>query len=330
MQRPTYDHRSSRKPAPTSSLLAANLADLYWLVHVVQAGSFSAAALGTGMAKSNLSRRIIQLEKRMEVQLLIRKPRALHLTPIGSRIYSHALKLLHAAEAVDEIAKQATGLPRGPLHLSAPGILAPWLYGCLRTFREAYPDVALHMTEADELTDLAGNHLDTSLSFCDVPGNSDDVVSRPLAELEMVIVGAPELVERLGNPTPLLEVEGRDLLVSAPPARVQHRVSMAGERALESAALYASSYQAALNSARAGLGLATLPLHACLADLQAGRLRRACAAERPPSKKLYALMNPHRSITPAARALVSHLRHSLMNETITGISALDDDVATYQ
>jgi len=330
MQRPTYDHRSSRKPAPTSSLLAANLADLYWLVHVVQAGSFSAAALGTGMAKSNLSRRIIQLEKRMEVQLLIRKPRALQLTPIGARIYNHALKLLHAAEAVEEIAKQATGLPRGPVHVSAPGILAPWLYGCLRTFREVYPDVALHMTEADDLTELAGNRLDTSLSFCDVPGNSDDVVSRPLAELEMVIVGTPELVERLGNPARLLEIEGRDLLVSAQPARIHHRVSMADERVLESTELYASSYQAALNSARAGLGLACVPLHGCTADLQAGTLRRTCSAQRPLPVKLYALMNPHRSITPAARALVGHLRDSLVNEAIIGISALDDDIAPYQ
>lgn len=330
MPRPTYDHRSSQKPAHTSPLLAANLADLYWLVHVVQAGSFSAAALRTGMAKSNLSRRIIQLEKRMEVQLLIRKPGALHLTPTGSRIYQHALEMLHAAEAVEKIARQATGVPRGPLHLSAPGILSPWLYGCLHAFTAAYPGVALRVTEADHLTDLASNHLDVSLSFCDVPGDSDDVVSRPLAALEMTIVGTEELVERLGNPSHLSDVAGHSLLVSISPARMRHRVSMAGEPLPEGAALYASSYQAALNGARAGLGLASVPLHGCIADLQAGNLRRACSAHRPVAAKLYALMNPHRSITPAARALVSHLRYSLMDETITGISALDDDIATDQ
>ena len=330
MPRPTYDHSSSRKPAPTSSLLAANLADLYWLVHVVQAGSFSAAAQRTGMAKSNLSRRIIQLEKRMEVQLLIRKPGALHLTPTGSRIYQHALEMLHAAEAVEDIAKQATGVPRGPLHLSAPGILSPWLYGCLRTFTEAYPNVALRITEADHLTDLASNHLDASLSFCDVPGDSNDVVSRPLAALETAIVGTAQLVERLGNPLRLSEVASHKLLVPISPARKGHRVSLAGERSPERAALHASSYQAALNGARAGLGLARVPVHGCIGDLQAGKLRCACPAERPVSVKLYALMNPHRSITPAARALVSHLRHSLVDETIEGIRALDDDITTYQ
>lgn len=330
MPRPTYDYRSSQKPAATSPLQATNLADLYWLVHVVQAGGFSAAALRTGMAKSNLSRRIIQLEKRLEVQLLIRKPGALHLTPTGSRIYQHALDMLHAAEAVERITKQANGVPRGPLHLAAPGILSSWIYGCLRTFKNDYPEVELHVTEADDLIDLANNQLDASLSFRDVPGDSTDVVSRPLAELPMVIVGTPQLVEKLGDPKRLAIVKDLDLLAAMSPADTRPRTLGNDEQSTFRPALHAKGYQAVLNGARAGLGLACLPLHGCVADLQAGKLQLTCSAERPLPSKLHALMNPHKSITPAARALVKHLRYSLIGETITGIAALDDDIATYQ
>lgn len=326
MQRPIYEHMPSQKSAPSSSLLTANLADLYWLVHVVQAGSFSAAAQRTGVAKSNLSRRIIQLEKRMEVQLLIRKPRALHLTPTGSRIYHHALTMLQAAEAAEEIAKEATGSPRGPLHMAAPGILSPWLYDCLRTFSERHHDVELYLIEADDLTDLASNHLDISLSFHDVPGDSTDIVSRPLAQLEMVIVGTPQIIENLGRPTRLSGLEDRSLLATQSSNGMRPWIMIDGEKVIATPALCARDYQAVLNATRAGLGLACLPLQSCIADLHADRLQLTCLAEHPKTVWLYTLMNPHRSITPAARALVKHLRQSLETQAIVGMSALNGSI----
>lgn len=120
MPRPIYDYTPSQNPQHQYSQRAASVADLYWLVHVVEVGSFSAAAQCTGISKSSLSRRIIQLEKRMEVKLLVRRPRALHLTPTGSRIYRHALDVVYAAKAVEEIARNTLGEPRGPLRLCMP------------------------------------------------------------------------------------------------------------------------------------------------------------------------------------------------------------------
>ncbi|MBH3340593.1 LysR family transcriptional regulator [Pseudomonas mendocina] len=324
MQRPIYDHRSSQKPAHRTALLAANLTDLYWLVHVVEAGSFAAAAQRTGIAKSNLSRRIIQLERRMDVQLLIRKPRALHLTPTGSRIYRHALDMLHAAEAVEDIAMQANGLPRGPLHLCAPAILSQWLYGCLRTFRDRYPDVELRLSEADDATDLTGNHLDLSLILHDAPCDSTDLVSRPLAGLEMVIVGTPEMVERLGRPRRLSGLDDRHLLTTRSATDARPWLLTSGKKVLSKAALSARDQHSALNAARAGLGLACVPLHGCLQDLRAGHLQRACLDERPADAVLHTLTNPHRSITSATRALIEHLRETLMTQPSTGMTLLNE------
>lgn len=324
MQRPTYDHRSSQKPAQRSALLAANLTDLYWLVHVVEAGSFAAAAQRTGIAKSNLSRRIIQLERRMDVQLLIRKPRALHLTPTGLRIYRHALDLLHAAEAVEDIAMQANGLPRGPLHLCAPGILSPWLYGCIHTYRERYPDVELCLSEADDMTDLTGNQLDLSLSLHGAPCDSPDLVSRPLAALEMVIVGTPEMVEALGRPRRLSGLDERHLLTTRSATQARPWALENGKQVLGKAALSARNQHSLLNAARAGLGLACVPLQSCLQDLRAGHLQRTCLDERPADAVLHTLTNPHRSITPATRALIEHLREALTTQPTPGMVLLND------
>lgn len=324
MQRPIYDHRSSQKPAQRTTLLAANLTDLYWLVHVVEAGSFAAAAQRTGIAKSNLSRRIIQLERRMDVQLLIRKPRALHLTPTGSRIYRHALDMLHAAEAVEDIAMQANGLPRGPLHLCAPGILSQWLYGCLHTFRERYPDVELCLSEADDMIDLTGNQLDLSLSLHEAPFDSPDLVSRPLAALEMVIVGTPEVVDGLGRPRRLSALDDRHLLTTRSATQMRPWLLANGKKILGKAALSARDQHSLLDAARSGLGLACVPLQSCLQDLRTGHLQRTCLDERPISAVLHTLTNPHRSITSATRALIEHLREMLTTQPIAGMAPLND------
>ena len=74
------------------------LSDLYWFICVVEAGSFSSAADKIGTAKSSLSRRVMQLEQRLGVQLLNRTSRQFTLTTIGEQIYGHALNMMAAAE----------------------------------------------------------------------------------------------------------------------------------------------------------------------------------------------------------------------------------------
>lgn len=70
-----------------TNMAARMLGDLYWFVQVVEAGSFSGAADRTGVAKSSLSRRIAQLERALNVQLLNRNTRLFAMTTIGEQIY---------------------------------------------------------------------------------------------------------------------------------------------------------------------------------------------------------------------------------------------------
>lgn len=84
-----------------------------------------------GLAKSSLSRHIIQLEKHLNVQLLHRNTRCFSLTTLGEQIYRHALQMLSAAEAVETSVQQARGAPNGLLRLAAPSRAA----GCCRCWR---------------------------------------------------------------------------------------------------------------------------------------------------------------------------------------------------
>ena len=57
-----------------------DLNDLYYFAKVVECGGFAAAGRETGIPKSRLSRRIAELEERLQVRLLHRTTRKLALT----------------------------------------------------------------------------------------------------------------------------------------------------------------------------------------------------------------------------------------------------------
>ena len=68
--------------------------DLEAFTAVVESGTFSAAGDRLGIAKSVVSRRISQLEKRLGSQLLHRTTRRLSLSDAGKNFYQRAVQLL--------------------------------------------------------------------------------------------------------------------------------------------------------------------------------------------------------------------------------------------
>ncbi|MET1078358.1 MAG: LysR substrate-binding domain-containing protein [Pseudomonas sp.] len=296
----------------THALTQANLLDqLYWYLHVVEAGSISAAAERTGIAKSSLSRRIIQLEKHLGVQLLSRTSRNFAMTTLGEQVYRHALDVLAVVDRVQASAQEARGAPGGLLRVAAPAILSDWLLGQFAGFQATHPKVSFALTTQDSVAELASQRLDLALSLNEIPTDSGELVARPVAELANVIVGSPRLLERLDDPRRLAEVPASALLAGGPPQALQPWRLHDRLYLPHGAAFTTENLQMLREAAKAGLGLACLPLCACLNELAAGTLRRACTAEAPLPATLYALTPAHRGITQTVRSLIQHLRDDL-------------------
>ncbi|TBU98082.1 LysR substrate-binding domain-containing protein [Stutzerimonas kirkiae] len=319
MNSPAHDNTVSQRQQTQATTQANLLGELYWFIRVVEAGSFSAAAEQTGIAKSSLSRRIIQLEKRLELQLLNRNTRSFSMTSLGEQVYRHALEMLAAAEAVEACAQQANGAPSGLLRLSAPDILSEWLMQLLHDFQTQYPRVSFSLLPQDAQVELASQRLDLSLSL-EAPDNSSDIVSRELASLQKVIVATPALIEALGNPQTLEQVPDKNLLALGTPPRTWSLHNQ--DRRLQTPAFTAQNLHLLREATKAGIGIAYLPLCCCHEDLASGTLRLACPQEQPQPLTLYALTPAARGITQAARQLIQHLRSSLQNRQNEGITPL--------
>ena len=124
-------------------------------VVVAEEGHITRAAERLNTQQPPLSLRIRAFEKRLDVQLLRRKPRGVELTAAGEVLLAHARTLLEQhARALDAVQRAGRGelgrlcvgtIPTGPMH--------PLMPASVRQFRGRYPDAAVTLEEclSDEL-----------------------------------------------------------------------------------------------------------------------------------------------------------------------------------
>lgn len=74
--------------------MARDLNDTLMFVKVVEHGSFVSAARALGLPKTNVSRKVQELEERLRVQLLHRTTRRLGLTEAGKIYYDRCTSVI--------------------------------------------------------------------------------------------------------------------------------------------------------------------------------------------------------------------------------------------
>src|SRR5688572_21981014 len=96
------------------------LRQLEYLVAVVDASSFSAAARQLGVAQPSISEQVRKLERELRQPLLDRLPRRVVPTPAGQQLVEHARRILaEVAEAESRAREGVSGTLSGRLAIGA-------------------------------------------------------------------------------------------------------------------------------------------------------------------------------------------------------------------
>jgi DNA-binding transcriptional LysR family regulator len=298
-----------------------NLADLYLLTLVIEAGGFSAAARQAGITKSKLSRRIIELERRLGAPLLYRNARRFAVTATGEQVYRHAVLMRESALAAELAAYEGHGMSGGQVRISAHGLLLPLLDDLSTAFAQRHPHARLSVTfdgtHADDL--LLHQQADIVLGLDEPPVGSDDVTAHVLGTARQATVVSPALFRHLGHPAAPEQVPAHLFLnYAAGAARWRARHEHGGHHA---AARFASNHASALLAAtRAGLGFARLPLYLCDADLRDGRLLGVFESDKTPAAPLRALTRREPAMPEAALGFLRFMRQHLTAMQLPGIT----------
>jgi DNA-binding transcriptional LysR family regulator len=131
-------------------------------VGVVQAGSLSAAATRLGIPLPTLSRRIRDLERQLNVQLLERSARGAKPTDAGSRLYEHASRGIEALLEAEQAVVSDQARLKGRLRLSLPQTVEPW-WELLAAFQRRYPDIQVYVYSTERRVDPIEDGIDVAL-----------------------------------------------------------------------------------------------------------------------------------------------------------------------
>ena len=230
-------------------------------VRVVEAGSLTAAADQLGMAKSAVSRRLADLERRLAARLLTRSTRRMSLTAAGQNYFERAAAVVAAADEADASVQAAGAQLRGRIRLAAPlsfGIahLGP----ALHEFAARHPDIELDLDLNDRQVDLVGEGFDLAIRIARL--EDSQLSARRLTGVRRVILASPDWWNRHGRPTTAAELRQHAALsyTNEPQTGWQFR-SPAGKRGVVHVptTLRANNGEFLRDAAIAGLGVLLQP-----------------------------------------------------------------------
>jgi DNA-binding transcriptional LysR family regulator len=289
--------------------MTQDLARIRAFVQVFDAGGFSAAARQFGRSKALLSKYVTDLEDYLGVRLMNRTTRKLSLTEAGEAYYREASQLLQQLDDLDASISDQTSAPRGLLRVSAPRnfgerTLAPAIFEFLLKF----PEVSVDLRLEDRYVDLVDEGIDVALRISTMTDSS--LIARKIADMRIVIAGAPSLLEKYGVP------ESPEALRAMPCVIDTNLQGQANWRFVDagktvsvhvSGPVRVNSPLAALEAATRGLGFAAMPSYLADPAIASGDLVGVLAEYVPDGQTLQAVYPHRRHLAGKVRALIDHL-----------------------
>jgi DNA-binding transcriptional LysR family regulator len=288
-----------------------DLNDLYYFAKVVECGGFASAGRALGIPKSRLSRRIAELEMRLNASLLQRTTRKLALTAVGERYLQHCQAMLLEAEMADEVVATLSAEPRGRLRVSCPVGMTHWNLGrVVADFLARYPQVQLEMLLVNRRVDLVNEGIDVAMRVRNVGDEDPSLIVRHLSPAQAVLVASPALLidKHIQTPQDLSNLPALGAIEADRKVHYQlvHTHGEQCEVVLEPR-LAIDDFPIRKAAALSGLGMTMLPLMNCREELTDGSLVRLLPEWSMPSGNLQAAYTQRRGTLPAVRAWIDHI-----------------------
>ncbi len=279
-------------------------------IHVMESGSFTAAADKLGISKSYVSKLVTRLEDRLGVRLLNRSTRNLAATEPGRIYHQRCAAVLAALDEAEMAVTEMQMKPRGRLRLTAPTFLGSChLMAPIAAFKSIYPDVTLEINFADRRIDLLAEGFDVAIRAGIL--HEDNLTARRLATAPIFPCASPEYLARRGIPQQPEDLAHHECLIYAYEAIRDTWPLSDGQREVAipvSGSLVANHAQMLLEAACQGLGLCYLPHFHSAPYLRDGRLVRVLPGwQRRELVPVNAVYPTTRHLPAKTRVFIDHM-----------------------
>lgn len=293
-----------------------DLNDLYYYVKVVDHGGFAPAGRALGIPKSKLSRRIAELEHRLETRLINRSTRTFTVTELGTEYYRHCEAMLAGAEAAQQVIDRTRSEPKGLIRLSCPpGMIYFVVAPLVVQFMNKFPEVRIEMDATSRRVDVLREGFDVALRVRFPPLEDSGLTMKVLSKSPQCLMASPGLLDQHPKPAhpdelasfPIIDFEqwsGQHVWCLDGPqdktVQIHHQPRLVTDDVFT-----------LLQGAIGGLGIVKMPLIVGGKDLMAGRLTSVLPDWRPRGGIFHAVFPSRRGLLPVVRTFLDFIAESL-------------------
>lgn len=179
---------------------------------VVDYAGFGKAAEKLGIAKSMVSRRVAELERRLGVQLLRRTTRRQTLTDAGLEFHQRASQVIADLNEAEQSVADADCEISGRIRLALPlGFGIRQLAAPIGAFLERHPDIHIDIDLNDRQVDLIEENIDLAIRIGELADSS--LIARRLTSVRFGICASPAYLRRFGEPRHPADLADHEVLV---------------------------------------------------------------------------------------------------------------------
>jgi LysR family transcriptional regulator, benzoate and cis,cis-muconate-responsive activator of ben and cat genes len=197
-----------------------NLRQLEYFLTVAAEGSFSRAAVALQMTQPPLSQSVLQLEKQLGVQLLVRHRQGVSPTAAGKLLAAQGRQLLRWGERLEEQVKALGQGLAGRLHIaSVPTFAWGYLPHLLKAFAVDAPGVDVELSDpepAEVLRQVSNGSADVGFVATGAPdrlaASHEELSVTPILSMPLVAVLPPRLAD-LPEPLDLIELAAESWII---------------------------------------------------------------------------------------------------------------------
>lgn len=285
-----------------------DLNELIIFVRVVQAGSVRGAADALGMPKSTVSRKLIDLEERLEARLLQRTTRKLGLTDVGRIYYDHGVRIVTEVENAERAVRSQHETPRGLLRVTAPLNLA-YLGPLVSDYLRRHPEVRLELSANARVVDLIEERFDVAIRAGRLEDSS--LIAKSLGAIERILVATPAYSKKRGRPRTPADLKKHDCLLFGNDTTLTLTRDGRSEDLSLSPRLLVTDMDVLEIALKDDLGIAVMPAFLCEKAVRAGRLERILPAWRAPSTPIHIVYPSTRHLSPTVRSFVDYMQERM-------------------
>ena len=286
-------------------------------IRVVETGSFSKAAVETGITQPTATKAVAAMEQRLGVRLLHRSTRGVTLTEVGALYYEKCKLIAREIEEADNLATLLQSKVGGHLRVSTSvacgrRVVVP----LVMHYMQQHPDITLNLTFDDRYVNLVEQGVDLAIRMG--PMADSTLGARYLGTNPWLMVAAPSYLQARGTPVSAADLSAHDCVVYSSvqgddrwslrtPAGQKLSVPVKGP-------LRSNNLSAVLAAARAGMGLAVLPWYVARESLADGAVVPILTDHGLPEQEVHAVFPSPKLVPLKVTSFSNFLQQSLSGD----------------